>query len=167
MISFPKSDVLAACRTFGILLTVPDGIDPVACMQAIAANESSLGANCGPRQEPAYSQGGALAHGEQQILLMQFGVTAASSHGPWQMMFGNFSPESQEAIAKNDGSADVRMYAQEFVRFFSRYVMGVRKAESLADIGEIWNLGHIGNDPAYVAKLGTNYAAAMAAQETA
>ena len=157
MISFPKSDVLAACAQYGVSLNVPNGIDGPRCMAAIASNESSLGANCGPRQEPAYSDGGRYANAD---LLGRYGTAAASSHGPWQMMFDNFTPEAQEAIG--NGTADVSLFAQEFVRFFNAYVIRARHAQTLEQIGQVWNMGHIGKagaDPEYVNKLQVAYAA--------
>ena len=39
--------------------------------------------------------------------------------------------------------------------------MGSQKAQSLADIGEIWNMGHIAPNPAYVVKLQAAYSAAI------
>lgn len=156
MVSFAKSDVIAACESFGPQLQVPVDLSGPAVMQAIASNESSIGANCGPRQEPAYSTGGVLVGPEQSYLLRQYGdAVAGSSHGPWQMMFINFSPEAQTAIAA--GTADVTTFAQEFVRFFNAYVIRARHAQDLAQIGEVWNLGHVGSDPLYVEKLTASY----------
>lgn len=138
MISFPQLEVIGACVTFGPQLSVPSPLNGEAVMQAIASNESSLGANCGPRYEPAYGEGGRYANA---ALLSQYGDAAASSHGPWQMMFENFSPEAQQAIA--DGSADVTAFAQEFVRFFNSYVIRIRGAANLNEIGQVWNGGHV------------------------
>jgi hypothetical protein len=155
MISFLKADVIAACNQYGPLLHVPPGVDGIRCMIALASNESSLGANCGPRPEPFYQH-------SQQLLQMnlntEYGEIAWSSHGPFQMMFVNFSVETQAAIAK--GTVTLQDYAVEFVRFFNFYVIGVRKASTLAEIGEVWNLGHVGPDPVYVQKLEAAYAAA-------
>jgi len=38
-------------------------------------------------------------------------------------------------------------------------VIGARHAVTLADIGEVWNLGHIAPDPAYTVKLHLAYGA--------
>ncbi len=161
MVSFEKRDVIAACGQYGTGLEVATGLSGAAVMQAIAANESSVGANCGPRQEPAYSQGGALATAGsiQAELLEYYGAPAASSHGPWQMMFINFLPAVRARIAA--GTATLDDYAQEFVRWFNAYVIGIRKAQTLDQIGEVWNLGHVGPDPAYTEKLEAAYQAAL------
>jgi hypothetical protein len=155
MVSFAKSDMLAACANYGTLLKVPAGVDGVRCMTALASNESSLGANCGPRPEPFYQHS---KQPEQVALNAQYGEIAWSSHGPWQMMFENFTPETQQAIA--NGPVQLSDYATEFVRFFNMYVITVRHAATLDQIGEVWNLGHIGPDPAYTQKLETAYSAA-------
>ncbi len=132
-------------------------------MLAIAAVESGggdvqyAGHNCGPRQEPAYSSGGKYATGTQAALNERYGdAVAASSHGPWQMMFGNFTPEVQQAIA--GATVTILDYAREFVRHFNLYVIRTRHAATLDEIGQVWNLGHIGPDPAYTQKLSKAYA---------
>lgn len=156
MVTFPTADVIAACQQYGPQLNVTADLDGAKVAQAIASNESSLGANCGPRQEPAYSTGGPLATGTQAVWNQEYGdAVAAASHGPWQMMFGNFSTEAQQAIA--DGTVDLQTYAQEFVRWFNVYVIRLRSAQTLDEIGECWNLGHIGSDPAYTTKLEAAY----------
>lgn len=154
--SVDRNEVIAACKTYGPLLQVPPGFEGEAVMQAIASNESSLGVNCGPRQEPAYSSGGSLAKGPQALLNEQFGdAVAASSYGPWQMMFGNFTTEAMSDIFY--GKMTLDDYAKEFVRFFNTYVIRDRKAQNLAQIGEVWNLGHVGADLEYVSKLEAAY----------
>jgi hypothetical protein len=80
---------------------------------------------------------------------------AAMSYGPWQMMFCNFATAVQVSIVA--GTAELADYAQEFVRFFNDYVIFSRRAQTLAEIGEVWNEGHIAPDPAYVAKLTAAY----------
>ena len=152
---FAKADVLAACETYGPQLQVPEGLDGAGVMAALSSNESSVGFDCGPRHEPAYDLGGSLAVGEQQSLLSQYGATAAASYGPWQMMFINFTPEVQSKIATHGD--ELIDYAQEFVRWFNRYVIRVRKATNLDQIGQVWNLGHIGPDPVYTSKLEAAY----------
>lgn len=154
-VTFNKADVLAACDTYGRRLDVDPSLDGRGVMTAIASNESSLGADCGPRREPAYDVGGSLAKGKAQALLLaRYGAAAASSYGPWQMMFDNFESEEPEELNQS-----LAVCAQEFVSFFNRYVIGIRRAVTLAEIGEVWNLGHIAPDPAYVAKLEAAYQA--------
>lgn len=163
MNSFPKAAVLAACQQYGSQLKVPSGLDGARVMQAIASNESSLGADCGPRHEPAYEANGALwARKAMARLLAQYPPVgdppqspAACSYGPWQMMFLNF-----ENATPGQLETDLDLCAQNFVRFFNAYVIGEMKAETLADIGEIWNEGHEGVDVAYVTRLQAAYDAA-------
>lgn len=139
MSSFLKSNVLEACKTYGPQLHVAEGLDGVKVMAAIASNESSYGANCGPRHEPAYDRGGSLSTGKLQAsLLDEFGSAAASSYGPWQMMFINFTGYTPSQLL-----TDLDACASEFVRFFNSYVIETRKAESLDDIGQVWNDGHV------------------------
>ena len=162
MTSFAKQDVLNACAEYGPSLTVPVGLDPVKVMIAIASNESSLGANCGPRHEPAYEAGGAAwAQKAMAPLLAQYPPVgdppqspAAMSYGPWQMMFLNFSGVGQQRIIA--GYVDLIDYAVEFVRYFNSYV-AEHTPQDLDEIGEIYNAGHITPDPAYTNRLQQAY----------
>ena len=165
IMSFTKLAVLLACEQYGTQLQVPAGLDGAKVMQAIASNESSLGANCGPRHEPAYEANGApWARNVMTALLALYPPVgdppqspAACSYGPWQMMFCNFDSTATPARLL----VDLDLCARNFVRFFNAYVMGSQKAQTLADIGEIWNMGHIAPDPAYVVKLQAAYSAAI------
>ena len=50
----------AQCRTSGILVgPLPSSISGVQLLWALAGNESSFGADCSPRHEPAFDVGGA------------------------------------------------------------------------------------------------------------
>ncbi len=157
MVTFSREDVIASCKEFGHLLHVPSGLLGSAVMQAIASNESSLGADSGSRQEASYSEGG---RNYDAALEDSYGSASECSHGPWQMMFDNFTPETQAEIVA--GRATITDYAQEFVRFFNAYVIRTRHAQTLDQIGEVWNLGHIGYDPEYVHKLNLAYQEATA-----
>jgi len=161
MESFPKEEILDVCRRLGPSLQIPAGVDPVACMIALASNESSIGHDCGPRHESSYDTGGYVyRHSEEQRdLVDKYNSKAAASYGPWQMMFIDFQPGSQDEIYF--GTADLTLYALEFVRFFNVYVIRTRHAQTLQEIGEVWNLGHIGSDPAYVNKLEQAYTLAV------
>lgn len=164
MTSFDQVDVLQQCRYYGVELELPPaaGLDGDRVMTAIADNESSRGANCGPRHEPAYEADGApWARAAMAPLLLAWPPVgdppqspAACSYGPWQMMFVNFSEGAQQTIMA--GTATVEMYASEFVRYFNSYVMSQRP-ESLAEIGQIWNMGHKAPDTAYTDKLQAAY----------
>lgn len=152
--SFKKSDVLAACQRYGPQLRVPPGVDPVKLMTAIASNESNLGEDCGPRYEKSYDIGGRnyLASKAQQLLVARFGRPACCSYGPWQMMFDNFMTEDPWVL-----ETQLMVNAQEFVRFYNTYVAGHWKPVNLEQIGDVWNLGHIGPDTAYTNKLAVAY----------
>lgn len=165
MSSFAKADVLAACTKYGPLLHLSSALDGPSVMEAIAMNESSMGVNCGPRHEPAYDTGGRYCVGRQAQLVTAFGSAAAASYGPWQMMFQNFMNSRTPAQLLIDLDA----CAQDFVTFFNDYVVGVRHAVTISDIGQVWNSGHIARPPAvpspnvmtYVDHLQSNYATAL------
>lgn len=143
MSNFSKSDVISACQKYGPQLHVEAALDGVKVMMALSSNESSYGANCGPRHEPAYDIGGSLSTGKlQQSLLAEFGSAAAMSYGPWQMMFINFMGYNPDQLL-----TDLDACASQLVKFFNSYVIGTRKAESLDDIGQVWNSGHISLTP--------------------
>jgi hypothetical protein len=139
MNSFPKIDVLAACAKYGPQLKVPSGLDGERVMIAIASNESSIGANCGPRHEPAYDIGGSVwaSSPAQRALVAKYGRDGASSFGPWQTMLIN-CPAATPAQLETDLSA----CAAAFVAFFDSYVAHQQPA-NVAQIGQIWNGGHI------------------------
>ena len=140
------------------MLHLASGIDGRKIMAAIASNESSTGANCGPRHEPAYDNGGSLSTGAAQAAaLAKYGSAAACSYGPWQMMFANFSGVTPDQL-----NSDIDLCAQGFVKFFNSFVIGSRRAQGVQDIGQVWNLGHVTSTPppgliAYCKKLQAAY----------
>lgn len=139
MSNFLKSDVMAACEKYGPSLLVNSDLDGKRVMAAISSNESSFGANCGPRHELSYDVGGIYAKSKLQIaLLSEYGEDAAKSYGPWQMMFINFVGYTPHQLL-----IDLDICASQFVKFFNSYVIGAKKAENLDDIGQVWNAGHI------------------------
>lgn len=157
--SFDRSAVLAACKQYGTQLNVDPSLDGPRLMWAIAGNESSYGVNCGPRHEPAYDVGGSIYKNNttQQKLVDDFGAPAACSYGPWQMMFINFAGSNPGQLL-----SDLDRCAREFVRFFNVYVVGLRKAVTLSDVGQVWNAGHVSDTPSpgvlrYVQSLQHNY----------
>jgi len=162
--SFLTADVLAACTQYGPQLHVPAPLDGVMTMRAIASNESSIGANCGPRHEPAYDVGGTYGNGPiMKPLLAAYGSAAASSYGPWQMMFCNYSG----AYSPAELLTDLQANAVEFVRFFNNTV--ARRVTSLSDIGQVWNSGHVSANPSpgvatYVSRLQAAYDVAQQQQ---
>lgn len=145
MISFPKDEILALCVKYGPLLQAPEGLDGAKVMAAIGAVESGggnwefIGHDCGPRHEPSYDYGGANCSQIQETVLNHYGSPAgACSYGPWQVMFVN-SPGY--TVAEMETSAED--CARVFVSFFNSYVIRGRKASSLAEIGEVFNAGHV------------------------
>ena len=161
MITFPRIDVLAACAKYGQMLQLDPSLSGPVVMAAISSNESSIGANCGPRHEPVYDVGGGVYNGnaDQRGLVDQFGAEAAMSYGPWQLMFINCSGWTPTEL-----NSDLDANAKAFVAFFNHYVIGTRHAKTLSEIGQVWNGGHIftGNIlsgvQAYVDKLQSAYA---------
>lgn len=165
MRSFPASQVLALCQKYGSKLKPPAHLDGARLMLAIAAVESGgtdprqAGHNCGPRHESSYDVNGGFWRQSptMQELVKEFGSAAASSYGPWQMMYCNFSP----TMTPQECDEDVEDAAVEFVRFFNAQ-MRRRNPQNLDEVGEVWNMGKIGPDPDYVQKLHRAYAATEA-----
>ena len=142
--SFLRADVLAACIRYGPQLQGPAGLDPVRLMAALSFNESSIGANCGPRHEPVFDVGGAYGDGPiMRPLLDEYGSAAACSYGPWQMMLCNYG----RAYTPSQLLTDLQANAEEFVRFFNLNVLKHRGAKTLNDVGQVWNSGHIVSAP--------------------
>ena len=156
MSTLSTDEIIELCKQLGPYLKVPNGINGTKLMIAIGAVESGgsmpryIGHDCGPNFEKAYFTDGAIYNhnSEQKELVAKFGPLGASSFGPWQMMLINFS--DKETASKN---MDPHFFAVEFVRFFNSFVMGVRHPTTIEEIGEVWNLGHVGSDPDYVKKL--------------
>jgi hypothetical protein len=146
VVSFPQSEVLALCAEYGPQLRVDLVIDPPLVgkyvMGAIAWNESALGADCTPRHEPAWDLGGVYAgEPEQAALLKEYGRAAASSYGPWQLMFYNcpgFTPDEL--------TSDADACARCFLAYFNGYIQR-KGAITLEQIGQAYNLGHVTEDP--------------------
>jgi hypothetical protein len=164
MDTVPTATVIALCAQYGLLLKTPAGVDGVVLMQAIAANESTTGANCKPRYERSYDEGGVNAENEQIPLLEQYGKAAAYSYGPWQMMPCNATGYSPAELY-----ADPEACAQAFVGFFNRYVIGHWKASTVEQIGQVYNHGSPTSHPSpgvqqYVADLVKNYNAIATSQ---
>jgi hypothetical protein len=160
-LSFPKAQVLSACQQYGKMLNVPDGLDGSRVMAAIASNESSLGANCGPRHEPAYDVGGIYANGgNMPALLEEYGSDAACSYGPWQLMLDNCPGYTPTEL-----KTSLEACALAFVAYFNSYVIRAKGAKTLSQIGQVFNGGHImANIPEgvanYIRDLNAAYAAA-------
>ena len=162
MHSFDRSEIAAACREYGpAIVGLPAGIDGAQLLWAMSGNESSFGANCLPRHEPAFDVGGVYGNGPvMKPLLAKFGSMAAFSYGPWQLMFCNapndYTPNSFNSLDKS---------AHATVAFLNKLIARWKPA-NLAEIGECWNGGQVMNHlipavSAYVQKLTSNYAVEM------
>jgi hypothetical protein len=127
---------------YGPLLRLPASIDGTQLMAAVAQNESTMGADRGPRHEAVYDEGGMYASNTTQAsLLKRYGRAAACSYGPWQVMFVNCPGYTPTELETN---ADSR--ARAFVAHFNSYVHGKNPA-SIEQIGQIYNGGHITSTP--------------------
>jgi hypothetical protein len=162
-LSYPRAEILALCEKYGPVLHVPAGLNGERVMAAIASNESSLGANCEPRYEPAYDRGGVYDEGDQAPLIDIYGRAAACSYGPWQVLLLNAAPMTPFEV-----NADAEAGAKAFVQFFNSYVMARKKAKTLAQIGQVYNSGHIAATPSpgvarYIVELEKAYKAAFPA----
>lgn len=160
MNSFSTVDVIAACHEFSPQLKVVSSLDSFKVMLAIAAVESGgadpkfAGHDCGPRFEPVYYVNGYWYNKSPKVqeAVAKFDRHGASSFGPWQMMFFNFSPtRTPDELLTNLESC-----AQDFVAWFNGYVSHQRPI-SLDEIGEIWNAGHKTSDIPYTTKLTKAY----------
>ena len=160
--NFDKEEIVAACREYGPqIVGLPVGIDGAQLLWAMSGNESSFGANCAPRHEPAFDVDGVYGSGPVMTpLLAKFGSAAACSYGPWQIMFCNapieYTPDSFNSL-DNAAHATVVFLNRMIVRW---------KPENLAEIGECWNGGHVMQHlipavAAYVQRLIENYAVEM------
>jgi hypothetical protein len=134
----PPAAILDLAKQYGSQLALPvQGIlDPVAVMCAFAQNESSFGADCKPRHEPAYDRGGRYDRNEQAALLDKYGHAAAFSYGPWQTLPCNalaFSPAELEA--------DPEICARAFVADMNHRVLP--HAMTLGEMAQIYNAGHV------------------------
>jgi len=152
--NFTKVQVAGACREHGPEVgPLPDGVDGTQLLWAMSGVESSFGADCNPRHEPAFDVGGIYgSHAPMPDLLKFYGSPAAAcSYGPWQIMLANApgcAPDDFDDI-DHAASATVSFLNQQLRRF---------SPQSLEEIGEVWNAGHITPDPGYTKKLEAAYA---------
>ena len=156
--NYTREQIAAECRALGGNVgPLPEGVDGAQLLWAIAGVESSFGADCTPRHEPAYDCGGKYAtHSPMPTLLDVYGSAAAYSYGPWQVMFCNLP----NGVTEGEAEEDLGEIADDSVAFLNMLLRHFRPA-TLAQVGEIWNAGHITPDPAYEAKLAKAYTTPM------
>lgn len=135
--NYSREEVARMCRARGGTLWLPPGIDGPKLLWALSGCESSFGANCTPRHEPAYDVGGAYAKNPAQAkLLEQYGRAGACSYGPWQIMLVNCQPgASPEAMAQ------IERCGLETSVFINRRILKAEKAQTVAAIAEAYNSG--------------------------
>lgn len=135
--TFAREDVARACRAWGGHLWLPPDIDGPRLMWAISGCESSFGANCTPRHEPAYDLGGRYASDPAQAkLLEQFGAAGACSYGPWQIMLVN----CQSGVSPDDMTRAERC-AMETAGFINRRILQHLQAKTIEAIAMAYNSG--------------------------
>lgn len=155
---FTRAEMIRVCREYGQRINqLPEPIDGAQLLWAISGVESSFGANSVPRFEPAYGPGGRYADAS---LFQEHGRLAASSLGPWQLMFVNCPP----GFTPHDMS-DLYKAAHATVWFMNRQLNRFKPAD-LRAIGAIWNGGNPGairleQVQRYVRKLERYYATPM------
>lgn len=141
---YAKEKIAEACLEYGKLLDLEgtdDGtgkpIDGARLLWAIAGVESSFGANCKPRVEPAYSYGGKYsAKLPQADLLHEFGCDAACSYGPWQIMLCNAYGYKPTELAMDLDKACVAT-----VGFIRRWCINTQQCKTLRDFADAYNSG--------------------------
>jgi hypothetical protein len=163
MISWPRDAVLAACRNYAPLVTPIAGIDTTLLLAAMAANESTVGVDCGPRYEQNWDWGGTYSKNpKQQSLLNLYGRAAAMSYGPLQIMFYNAPGCTPEELNTN-----LSMVMRASIEYLNNQIREF-DPKTVTDVGQMWNGGHVVRPPAvpslrvqnYCKELNENYTAA-------
>jgi hypothetical protein len=152
--NFTPEQVASMCEKYGSQVgPILTSIDGAQLLWALSGVESSHGTNCTPRHEPAFDVGGIYgSHAPMPQLLALYGSpAAASSYGPLQIMLCNAGGASPSTFDDVDQAfaATLPFLNAQLRRF---------QPQTLAEIGEVWNAGHITPDPGYVAKLTAAYA---------
>lgn len=144
--NYSQEDTLSACLRHGSALNLANVVDSYGfplngakLLYALAGQESSYGANCGPRFEPAYWDGSASRTQEQSELNAKYGRIAAMSYGPWQVMYANAANlGTPDAI-----DTDIDLAADAAVAFLNSYVIGHWKTRNLQEIARVYNSGNL------------------------
>lgn len=162
---FTRQEIASACTEFGPRVApLPETVDGAQLLFAMSGNESSFGANCTPRHEPAFDVGGVYGNSAAMApFLAKFPPVgnplqspAAFSYGPLQLMFVNAGINALPSDFNDIGKAFA--YSVAFLnKLLNRF-----HPQNLGDIGSCWNEGHIQHpySPAvqtYVDRLTANY----------
>lgn len=143
--NYSQEAVHAACVKYGQGLAVKGLLDsfgqPIEgdrLLWAISGQESSFGADCGPRFEPGYWDGEESRNPEQAALNTKYGRAAAMSYGPWQIMYVN----GWRYGTPDDLNLNLDVVAQATVDFMNDYVIGHQRAHNLQEFARIYNSGN-------------------------
>jgi len=138
--TFTKQQIADACRAHAgeVREELIDNYDPAQLLWAICGNESSFGANCKARHEPAYDVGGTYAKAPKQAaLLAKFAGLGACSYGPMQVMLVN----APDGYAPSDfDDLDKAIVAGVFAL---NNLLTHNRPKTLAQIGACYNGGHV------------------------
>lgn len=167
--SFTKQQIADACRRHAAdvdLALLCGGYNPADLLWAICGNESSFGANCNPRHEPAFDVGGTYAKAPKQAALLgKYGSLAACSYGPMQVMLVN----APDGTAPNDfADLDKAIAAGAYAL---NNLLRHNLPKTLREIGACYNGGHVPTGvwqpglARYADELVQNYSVAMPAEE--
>lgn len=142
MVSWPRAQVIQACKDLSVRLPRVSGVDPVQLLIALALSESSLGDNCGPRFEPSWYTGGELAKNPfQKSLIAMYDRGAAMSYGPWQVMFYNLSA-LYPSVTPETYNTDFETVSKMSITFLANQITKWKPA-SIEAIGWLWNGGNL------------------------
>jgi hypothetical protein len=138
---FSRQEIADLCRKLGRTVgPLPSSIDGAQLLWAITGNESSFGADCVPRHEPAYDVGGVYSRDASQAhLLALFGPAGACSYGPMQVMLVN-APPCTTPESFDDCETAMRAGVYALNKLLTRF-----RPESVTKIGYCYNGGHIAN----------------------
>lgn len=136
--TFTREEVARACRAWGKMLWIPEGVDGPKLLWALSGCESSFGANCTPRHEPAYDVGGRYADDPRQAkLLAEFGSAGACSYGPWQILLVN----CLDGATPEEMAVNVNRCALETAGFINRRILKLQQAKTVEEIAIAYNSG--------------------------
>lgn len=141
--NWTQAQVQAACRQYGPQITIKnlvDGyeypLDGAKLMWALSGEESTFGADCGPRFEPAYWNHPSVA---QKPLNAEYGQAAAMSYGPWQVMYVN----CVKFGTPGEIDGNINLSAESAVDFLNSYIIKIVGAKNLFEVARAYNSGNI------------------------